>query len=230
MLAKKYIVCLLAALGVVSFGSASAITFEVQTDNVGPVAQGGSLNASILVSGLGAFSAPSLGAYDLGLTYDPTRFAFDSATFGDPVLGNQLDLSGFGSFNGAVDLLTAVNVFEVSFDSSSDLDTLQADAFTLVTVTFDVLFNAGIGAFDLAIIEIGDSLADTLYDPDDPPTLIGAKVSVVPVPAAVWLFGSALLGLIGVGRRRLVAGKIDEGRGHDRESRKMTQVKMVISK
>jgi hypothetical protein len=30
--------------------------------------------------------------------------------------------------------------------------------------------------------------------------------TVVPLPAAVWLFGSALLGLAGVGRRRLMAG------------------------
>ena len=144
MLAKKFIVCLLAGLGVVSFGNVSAITFEVQTDNVGPVAQGGSLNASILVSGLGAFSAPSLAAYDLDLSYDSTRFAFDSAAFGD-----QLDLFGLGSIYGAVDeknIPNAVNLFEVSIDSPTDLDTLQADAFTLVTVTFDVLFNAGVGA------------------------------------------------------------------------------------
>lgn len=33
-------------------------------------------------------------------------------------------------------------------------------------------------------------------------TYNGANASVVPVPAAVWLFGSALLGLVGVGRRK----------------------------
>jgi hypothetical protein len=30
-------------------------------------------------------------------------------------------------------------------------------------------------------------------------------VAAVPVPAAAWLFGSALLGLVGVGRRRKLA-------------------------
>lgn len=33
-------------------------------------------------------------------------------------------------------------------------------------------------------------------------TYNGANAAVVPVPAAVWLFGSALLGLVGVGRRK----------------------------
>ena len=30
----------------------------------------------------------------------------------------------------------------------------------------------------------------------------GGKLAVVPVPAAVWLFGAGLLGLIGVARRK----------------------------
>lgn len=33
----------------------------------------------------------------------------------------------------------------------------------------------------------------------------GAGVSVVPIPAAAWLFGSALMGLVGFGRRRKTA-------------------------
>jgi len=34
-------------------------------------------------------------------------------------------------------------------------------------------------------------------------TIITPSVSSVPVPAAAWLFGSGLLGLIGVARRRV---------------------------
>lgn len=33
--------------------------------------------------------------------------------------------------------------------------------------------------------------------------LVGPSVSAVPVPAAAWLFGSALLGMVGLGRHRL---------------------------
>jgi len=38
--------------------------------------------------------------------------------------------------------------------------------------------------------------------------LEGDKLSIVPIPAAVWLFGSALLGLFGAGRREQVAAAV----------------------
>ena len=33
-------------------------------------------------------------------------------------------------------------------------------------------------------------------------TYVGATLNPVPVPAAVWLFGSGLIGLVGVARRK----------------------------
>ena len=33
-------------------------------------------------------------------------------------------------------------------------------------------------------------------------SITASNASVIPVPAAVWLFGSGLLGLVGVARRR----------------------------
>ena len=36
-------------------------------------------------------------------------------------------------------------------------------------------------------------------------TMMGLEVSAVPIPAAVWLFGSGLLGLIGIARRKRAA-------------------------
>jgi hypothetical protein len=35
--------------------------------------------------------------------------------------------------------------------------------------------------------------------------IVGAEISAVPVPAAFWLFGSALVGLAGFGKRRKTA-------------------------
>lgn len=48
----------------------------------------------------------------------------------------------------------------------------------------------------------GDTLSN--YVSGDPGYIVGndASVSAVPVPAAAWLFGSGLLGLIGVARRK----------------------------
>jgi len=58
-----------------------------------------------------------------------------------------------------------------------------------------------LGAVDLAIfmIEEADALGNTLFSAIG--TLSTASYQVVPVPAAVWLLGSGLLGLIAVGRR-----------------------------
>ena len=41
-----------------------------------------------------------------------------------------------------------------------------------------------------------------IYFTDDPDTPVTVQASVVPVPAAIWLFASGLLGLIGIARRR----------------------------
>ncbi|MET0068122.1 MAG: VPLPA-CTERM sorting domain-containing protein [Candidatus Thiodiazotropha sp.] len=62
-----------------------------------------------------------------------------------------------------------------------------------------------------------DAFAPMIFDPDEHyyafvaggsafPTEIGVdlNVSAVPVPAAVWLFGSGLLGLVGMNRRKQV--------------------------
>ena len=45
-------------------------------------------------------------------------------------------------------------------------------------------------------------LSGTGMDADYDDMLVRAEFSAVPVPAAVWLFGSGLLGLIGIARRR----------------------------
>jgi len=73
--------------------------------------------------------------------------------------------------------------------------------------TFDILFAENInGEFDLLSLAPLDSglkwdinyLADALGSLD----VVRLSVSAVPLPGAVWLFGTGLVGLIGVGRRR----------------------------
>jgi hypothetical protein len=70
------------------------------------------------------------------------------------------------------------------------------------TLTFDVGSSATLGTYLIDVILAGDDAdvsGDTRwYDA----TSFSVNVAAIPVPAAVWLFGSGLLGLVGVARRR----------------------------
>jgi len=78
------------------------------------------------------------------------------------------------------------------------------------------LFNVPlIGAYDLAYLDecIEDSIGGDCSVPsnfqsdigstrDNPGTWTSPQVGAVPIPAAIWLFGTALIGLVGFGRQR----------------------------
>lgn len=68
---------------------------------------------------------------------------------------------------------------------------------------YAVSYRIGGEAFvDLAAIGVGDSFLITTLDTTASSQLYLSSVSSVPVPAAAWLFGSALIGLAGISRRR----------------------------
>lgn len=73
--------------------------------------------------GVSAFTTKRDG---VGGDHDPAILGFGSSTFGDPILGNQLDIAGYGTY-WAVDTATPgqLNVFEISLDLAADLDALQ---------------------------------------------------------------------------------------------------------
>lgn len=176
--------------------SASAAVLSLQPP-AQAVLPGAPVQVTLTVSGLGAGTAPSLGVFDLDLLYDPAVLQFDSVSFGDPTLGDQLDLMGFGTVTW-VDSAVAgiVNHFELSLDSPGDLDFLQAGAFTLSVFHFTALA-PGVAALDLVIHSFGDSLGDPLAT-----SVTGSSVTVVPEPAATGL-AMALGTVAGVGFWRM---------------------------
>jgi hypothetical protein len=152
------------------------------------------------IAGLGSGAAPSVGAYDINLSFDSSILALSSVVFGDPVLGDQLDVLGLGSILGATPGAGTVNVFEISLDFVDDLNQLQADSFTLATFTFDTLA-AGSSALGLTLNALGDADGLPLEA-----TLTGGSVDVtaapppvsVPEPSAWATYTLLLAGLAGL--------------------------------
>lgn len=151
---------------------------------------GGNVSFAVNISGLD--SAVALGSYDLSVNFDPALLQFNSATFGDPILGDQLDVAQSGlNFPAALAGEGLVSLIEFSLDDSSDLLGQQADDFTLARLFFTAI-SPGISPLNLAV----NSLADT-----DSTSLSAASVdsfvsivtAPVPVPAAIWLFTPALI-------------------------------------
>lgn len=171
------------------------------------VTAGSTFSIDVAISGLGVAGAPSLSAFDLEVLFDPTILSASGVSFGDPILGDQLDLLGFGPFTDS-DLTTAgvVAMTELSFDPALTLDTLQEPAFVLATISFAA--SAATAPGSPTIVSIGPSpgsllglpalVIDSLGDPLDS---IGVEPSEITIePAAVPVTGTlalVLLGLVG---------------------------------
>lgn len=158
---------------------------------------GDPVDLSLRISGLGDGFAPSVGGFDIDVTFDPALLGLTAVVFGDPVLGDQLDLFGFGSVISELPFAGGVNLFELSFDLPNDLDTLQAPAFTLATLTFDTIA-PGLGTVVPSFVSLSDGLGDAL-DTEVRPTTLAIVERQIPEPTTM---GLLLLGLAGVGISR----------------------------
>ena len=108
-------------------------------------------------------------------------------------------------------LFDTVDAVGGSLTISFDLCTLSAcdtlSIFNIYDLVFDAV-NTGNSPVDVGISLFEDVWWDSIgLDPlsdADQPRLVDATVTVgaVPVPSAVWLFGSGLIGLVGIARRR----------------------------
>jgi len=188
---KRIICAVLLSVGLVAAGPVNlGFTPPAQL-----VAVGGLASIQLVISGLGNHAAPSLGDYDVLVVFDPNILASPSVTFGDPVLGDQLDLSGLGNLSGSQLIGPgSLRVFEISLDAAADLDSMQPASFSLATLDFHAI---GVGTSELSI-QI-NSLGDSIGNPLDGASST-ATVTAVPEPASLWLLGAALCRVCG--RRR----------------------------
>jgi len=177
-----------------SSASAMAITIGFNpTDQI--VNVGIPVSVGLTISGLGDYAAPSLSAFDLDVLFDPTILAFNAAVFGDPLLGDQLDLSGSGVTGASISTPGTLNLFEISLELPDDLNSSQADSFTLAMLTFNTIA-LGTSPLGISIIELGDADGNPLTAD----TQVGS-VTAVPEPGTLLLISSGLAGVAYLRRR-----------------------------
>lgn len=145
-----------------------AVSLSVSSSSIS-VLPGDSVSAEIAVSGLGDMTSPSLSAYDLNLGFNSSLLTFDGITYGDPLLGNQLELGGLESIKGSplVQGNTVRDIFEISLDFSSELVNFQISDFILATLVFDVISD-GNASFSLDIITLVDENNNSLVSVPEP--------------------------------------------------------------
>jgi hypothetical protein len=155
---------------------------------------GSSFEVALVVSMLGSGTAPSIGVFDLDVGFDPSLLDFTNAIFGDPLLGDQLDLFGSGNLSSITPGSGTVNLYELSFDLATDLDSLQADSFMLATLSFNAL-SVGTSSMNVFVNAIGDANGHDLTIDSIVAGNINVDAGSVPEPAIWMLLGLGLSAL-----------------------------------
>jgi len=174
---------------------ANAVTLDLRPPN-STVGQSSLVQVELWISGLGTATAPSLGAYDFTLAYNPALLGYSAFHFGDPILGNQLDLLGFGTVSG-LDGATPgqLSAFEISLDLAGDLDALQASAFTLGTVSFKAL-RSGTSAMQFTSVLLSDAAGNAMA------AELGRGSVSIPEPVSGGWMAAVMAALVGAGARK----------------------------
>ena len=214
----KKVLFLAVVLGLVVFFSLSALAIPIDiTIGFEPVSQivpvGESVSVDLVISGLGDYSEPSLGAFDLDITYNTAILDFTGYTLasylGDISLWEAVDNSGGETTPGTI------NLWEISLlypNQANDpfydptipgsgfppyLDDIQPSSFPLATLTFNTLA-VGTSSLDISIIALGDAYGYPLSA-----DVQSGTIAPVPEPATFILFGFGLGG-IGILRRKII--------------------------
>ena len=188
---------LLAALCALWAASAQPVLAEVTLaldPDVTQVDPLGTVDVAVTIVGLGDGLAPSVGVFELDVSFDPSRLSLGTPEYGDPLLGDQLGLQEVPQVATDTSVQGLANLFELSLDSVQDLDTMQAPAFTMITLPFTAL-KAGPATVDLTIETLGDATGAELV------AVASGTTLQVPEPLSA-LAGAVAIASLGAVRRR----------------------------
>lgn len=196
MLKKQFLACVLAVFGILCIGQSSAATLSFSPANsvVNPT---DSFDVDVVISDLGG---NLVGAFDFTVGFDPAIIASTGVTFGG-ALGNP-DPLAFETITGSFgdNVFGTVDAFNISFLFDFELAALQdPGGFTLATLSFQAL-SIGQTALDFLGIVISDDLGEAIGAQG-----VSGNVSVVPLPGAVWLMLTGLLGIGAMARKKKAA-------------------------
>jgi len=183
-------------------GSAATISLQPASQIGMP---GDTVFLDLTVSGLGDGTAPSLGAFDIDLTFDDAALDFIGGIFGDG-LNDLLDpftplvqslSAGIGTIN-----LAEVSLLVTPLGDPTPLDLWQADAFVLATLEFLVV-DLDPGTFTVVDFDdylLGDGFGVELVDVGSEAATIFNPDTTVAEPMSILLLGVAMLGLVAARR------------------------------
>ncbi len=161
--------------------SAATITWSSSTTNV-------NVNDVFTIDITGTNFLSNVDGGGVNFSYDASVLNVVSISINESVW----DL-GAGISTGIIDNITGT-VGGISVNAWSDV----IGNFSVATITFQAISS---GSSDLSLSEWGFNpwaSNGNIINPD----FVNATVQVVPVPAAIWLFGSGLIGLLGLSKRK----------------------------
>lgn len=178
------ILCLLVLLFMTIPTNASTITVNPLDSEQGL----GAFSLDIVGSGFTEGAGGSVGG-GLDVSWDPSILTLDSVNRTFPIVGSYY-VNAY-VINNTAGTLTSLSVSNFTGTSSTAFDIAQLN-FTAIGL--------GLSSIDLTV-SLSDVWADYFAGSITAPLDVDGSVNVVPIPGALWLLGSGLIGMVGIRRK-----------------------------